>query len=315
MAIMQSAVESAASIFEKRFLKNAFLPVLLLPVAILAPWSLQGSRLNSLEDHLQHQSLAIKIIEVALYFGNAWFLAAILASQWRNVIRLFEGYPLMRLPWVGRACAKWYQAKAAGLESDPNQSPWLLYYNFPMDSGDFLPTRLGNVLCAAERYPYYRYGADSIVLWPRLYHILPRDFVDDVEEARASLEFLLVISLWCIAAGAGALILLVASHSSFVLMLFILVVSAIGSYAFYVSAIWAAVEYGEELRSGMELFRLQLLERMKLRPPKNLRQEQETWNYLLQFIGSNAADLEAPYVDPDPPHLVINLPDLGSLLA
>ena len=305
---MENVVASAASIFERRFLKNAFLPVLLLPVAVLAPWSLQGGRLDSLEAHFQHEGLGVRIIEVALYFGITWFIAAILASQWRNVIRLFEGYPLMRLPWVGQACAKWYHTRSEELESDP--SPWPLYYNFPMDSSDFLPTRLGNVLCAAERYPYYRYGADSIVLWPRLYHILPREFVDDVEEARASLEFLLVISLWFVVTGAGALVLLIASHSSFLLMLFILALATVGSYAFYISGIGAAIEYGEELRSGMELFRLQLLEWMKLPPPKNLGEEQDTWNRLLQFIGSNAADPAAPYVDPDPPHMVVNLPDL-----
>jgi hypothetical protein len=307
---MNSFLASANSIFERRFLKNAFLPVLILPVGIVGPWALQGHRLGALARMWQRQGIGIKFIETALYFMLTWFIAAIVASQWRNIIRLFEGYPLKKLSWVSKACERHYYARAEHLEERGDR--WTLYYAFPNSEEAFLPTRLGNVVSAAESYPFDRYGVNTIILWPRLYHLLPREFVDDVEDARATLEFLLVISLWFAVAGSGSLILLATSHAGFPLMLLILSIAASGCYGFYVSAIQAAMEYGEQMRSGIELYRHKLFESLKMPIPKNLAQERKSWERLLDLIGSNETDEKSRYIEPKPADIVVRLPDLFS---
>jgi hypothetical protein len=54
-----------------------------------------------------------------------------------------------------------------------------------------LPTRLGNILRAAEMYPYERYGMDGITLWSKLFKTLPKEFQEEIETAYDELLFLL----------------------------------------------------------------------------------------------------------------------------
>jgi len=45
--------------------------------------------------------------------------------------------------------------------------------NYPVDRDTLLPTRLGNLLRAAEEYPNIRYGLETFTVWPRLWMVLP----------------------------------------------------------------------------------------------------------------------------------------------
>ncbi|MGB9940487.1 hypothetical protein [Methanosarcina sp.] len=45
--------------------------------------------------------------------------------------------------------------------------------NYPIDRNNLLPTRLGNLLRAAEEYPTIRYGLETFTVWPRLWMVLP----------------------------------------------------------------------------------------------------------------------------------------------
>lgn len=62
--------------------------------------------------------------------------------------------------------------------------------DFPM-GGNFLPTRLGNILRAAERYPFDRYQIESLNLFPRLVQVFPKDFQNNLEESNNKFIFLL----------------------------------------------------------------------------------------------------------------------------
>lgn len=291
---MNDFLEQASGLLERRFLKNAFLPVLLLPLAIAAPAGFQNDRSAHLAAIWKNESATVQLLQLAVGLALVWFVAAILASQWRNIIRLFEGYPLMRVPWLGAACARWYwrrRQEVAGREDN-----WQLYYYFPTIEEDCLPTRLGNVLRAAERYPYSRYGADSIILWPRLSHVVERQVLDDVEDARALLEFLLVISLWFATAGLAGGSLVLGLGGSPVLAVAWSVGGILAAYLAYVSAIWSAVEYGEQLRTSMELFRLALFEQLRIDTPTNLQEEREAWSRLEDLVRDNLIeDLSKPY--------------------
>ncbi len=66
----------------------------------------------------------------------------------------------------------------------------------PNTSTDLMPTRLGNLLRAAERKPLEKYGLDAIVCWSRLWMLLPDAVKKDLQEARADLNTAARAWLW-----------------------------------------------------------------------------------------------------------------------
>ena len=67
---------------------------------------------------------------------------------------------------------------------------------FPAKSHDVLPTTLGNILRTAETRPKYRYGLDAVLLWPRLWLLLPKDVQEDLSGARQQLDKMIEVWTW-----------------------------------------------------------------------------------------------------------------------
>jgi hypothetical protein len=59
-----------------------------------------------------------------------------------------------------------------------------------------MPTRLGNLLRAAERKPLEKYGLDAIICWSRLWMLLPDAVKKDLQESRADLNNAARVWLW-----------------------------------------------------------------------------------------------------------------------
>ncbi|MDT0168454.1 hypothetical protein [Pseudarthrobacter sp. BRE9] len=71
----------------------------------------------------------------------------------------------------------------------------------PVLDGELLPTRLGNILRAAETRPNHRYGLDAVVIWPRLWLVLPDLVRSELTGSRAALDASVSVVVW----GAGFL--------------------------------------------------------------------------------------------------------------
>jgi hypothetical protein len=282
---MSDFLSQAVSILEQRFLKNAFLPVLLFFPAIFMPTLIPGGRLTDFIGRWDSQSATLKIVEVAGYLAIVWFVAAIVASQWRNIVRLYEGYPFAKWPLFYRLGTEWHRKQLAELQQGHQTvgSRFFNYWAYP-EEDDVLPTRLGNVLRAAEMYSLYRYRADEILLWPRIYHILPRELLRDIDDARATLEFLLVVSLWCVGFAIGNVIVALLANGPLGLAAGIFAGGLVFAYLAYVSAIPAAAEYGAYIRTAFEAYRFDLLAQLRVPTPVNLADERRRWSALCAFI-------------------------------
>lgn len=281
---MLSIVDRATSVLERRFLKNAFLPVLLFFPALLAPFLIWSGTLQDRVAAWEVQSIGVKALEMATYLAGTWFLAAIVASQWRNIIRLFEGYPLAAVAPLDRLGRDWHDrrrvlVRAGQLRGTP-------YYEYPHLSDRVLPTRLGNRLLAAERGAFELYGADGIFLWPRMIHVIPREVVQDVEDTRATLEFLLVVALWLALFGVGNLGILTFAGAPAALLTACFLGGIVGAWSVYRSALPAAMEYGEQLRTAIEVYRHDLLARLKLGMPEDVDAEKELWLSHREYVFS-----------------------------
>ena len=66
----------------------------------------------------------------------------------------------------------------------------------PRDLEDIQPTALGDILRAAETRPYQRYGLEPVLLWPRLWLLLPEGVQEEISAARQRLDRLAESWAW-----------------------------------------------------------------------------------------------------------------------
>jgi hypothetical protein len=164
------------------------------------------------------------------------------------------------------------------------------YLAFPPEPAPVLPTRLGNALRAAESYPgdQGRWGLDAVFWWPRLYLIMPDSARDQVDNARASLDQLVVLTMLSAAFGVLSLALSCAG-----LNLAVGLCCAAGALLLsrfsYLAAVTAAGVFGELVRSSYDLFRGDLLGKLGWPMPPTLPAERQLWTALTQQLYRRAA--------------------------
>jgi hypothetical protein len=154
---------------------------------------------------------------------------------------------------------------------------------FPNDETDFLPTRLGNLLRAAERRSYDRYGLDAIVCWPRLWLILPENTKKELQEVRTQLNNGVRIFTWSI------LFLGWSYWSLWVLP--VAIVSAIFAYCWILDT---AEIYGDLLESAFDLHRIALYQSLRFPLPKTPQEEHEIGLQVTEYLfrGTRPSALE-----------------------
>lgn len=93
------SLRDLADVFSRRFVLNALLPTLVFAtvctsVIVSTPWSL-----TSASAWWGRLDLLTRLIVIVGYLAGVFFLAAATASQWRGIVRLYEGYPIS---WLAR---------------------------------------------------------------------------------------------------------------------------------------------------------------------------------------------------------------------
>lgn len=230
---------------------------------------------------------AIAVIVVASLLYNFQYL----------IIRLFEGYWPRWLNWLRNLRTGFYKKRwecleaLAGAASTPQEAneiraEQLAFYPPPNHLDKMMPTRLGNILRAAEIYPYERYGIDAVVIWPRLRPLLKPETMALLEDRKMTMAFMLSVTLlsalfslvWC-----PALALSTNRWDIFLLC-------ALGwplAWLCYRGAVQSAVAYGEQLQATFDLHRHDLLKALNRPLPADAEAERKEWLRLTRFFYRN----------------------------
>jgi hypothetical protein len=310
--------------FDRRFLLSAFFPVLAF-AALSLGMSLALWGVETLVKLWQAQPVELQVLASVGALGSILFIAYLFHVFQTGLTRLYEGYwdrmPL--LGWWGRVRRFFYQSvwdylegeierlaiKIDELESNvPNgemvaqrkerkrkagelrdqlgtlERQWFLF--LPSERASVMPTRLGNILRASEFYPLKRYNLDSVVSWPRLQSLLPKEFAEGLRDAKANLDLLLVVTTLAGIFALGwelGLGIFTARWDLFLL-------ASLGwllALAGYFAALQAARSYGELIKAAFDLHRWELLKALHLKLPESYQEERKLWEDVSELLYRN----------------------------
>jgi hypothetical protein len=151
-----------------------------------------------------------------------------------------------------------------------------------------MPTKLGNILRAAETKPLQKYGLDGVILWPRLWFVLPDLARKELIEARKRIDASTQLWLW------GVLFWLWAPFLAvwfWVPIVFGLIVAV---YA-YSNMIQAARIYAELFDSIFDLYRRRVYDAIGWPGPKNPKEEWDEGKKLTQYLLRGSREEEPTF--------------------
>jgi hypothetical protein len=283
--MFSSFFEKASSYFDQRFILTFWLPSLLFWVALLILilcWS-GGAIPLSL---WQQQPLEIQALCIILTLAWITLFARFLSAQIGGFMRFYEGYwkslPFFR--WLASKRESYYTEKLQSLDAGNDQDYERIYFYFPPKTRtpEIMPTRLGNIIKNSEIYPDVRYKINAVLIWPRLYSVLPESLIQNIGAAKAELDMMLVFSILGIAfAIFGGLI------SIFLLPFYFAPLCIWGgcliSWISYQGAINSALPYAQLIKTAFDLHRSTLLKALGLAEPASLEEEEKRWLAIRQL--------------------------------
>lgn len=286
--MFSSVLKEVTGVLDRHFLMNAFFPSLVFWALLSGVWVIEHGDVAGTVQSWDAQGDAIKALQVVGLVAWIMFSASVLASQWNAILRVYEGYwdyPLLgRLGHLGR---RWHQSRLANLAADNHYEAIYLGYPLPTQPDAVMPTRLGNILRNAELYPADRYGANAVLIWPRLYNLFPERFIETIAGARSGLDFLLVVSslsaLFALMTG----VYLIWAGAEWWFFLVCFWGGAAVAWVAYQGALGNAFLYAQQIKAAFDLYRNDLLKQMRLNLPDNSTAEPTRWAEVTEFLYGN----------------------------
>jgi hypothetical protein len=273
-------LDRVSSLFDRRFILKAVLPVLLIGCGAVALTLVATGRAGAAVAYWERLGAAERVLLILALLATVWFAAGLLGSQLRRVTQFYEGYPLQRIPLLGgltNGLVEYHLRRRDRWREDPKRADDVFYAYPQGDRSDFLPSALGNTLRAAEYYGKYRYDIPITFFWPRLFYLAPEQFRRDIEEYRTSYEWLLGVSFMTMLATVSVGLVELAAGSAWWLFLVTVGGGSLVSLAAYRAAVAAAEEFGAQLRAGVDLYRIEVLTALRWEAPGTLDEEKAMW--------------------------------------
>lgn len=123
--VLAQAAKSSVTFLERRYVLNALVPTFIFQLTMITvvgatELKLAGVTMGDVRSAWRDLQYSGQLF-LALCFIATWLLvSSFVANQWRNIVRLFEGYPLLRLY---RICEQSRNELEGAAESHPSPQP------------------------------------------------------------------------------------------------------------------------------------------------------------------------------------------------
>ena len=192
-----------------------------------------------------------------------------------------------------RATSSWPRRRA--LEERVQVAEDAVRTRFP-EEDRLLPTSLGNVLRSAEDRLGLRYGIDTVVIWPRLFRLLPDAVAKDIDDEMTQLDVSVRLAVTWFFTALGAISILVATDRAALAVNWewwtvptgLVLLSCLS----YRGAIESALAHGSDIEVGLDLYRGRVTDAMRLPDPARLSEERSQFGALGYLFTSYSADDE-----------------------
>ncbi|MFF4575677.1 hypothetical protein [Streptomyces sp. NPDC001410] len=152
-----------------------------------------------------------------------------------------------------------------------------------------MPSRLGEILRAAERRPYDKYGLDGVICWYSLWLLLPAETKTALVQARVAVDNSVRLWLW------GALFIVWTPWTWWAVGLAVVV----PTLAYYVGILGAARLFGDLTGSAFDLYRFRLYNALHLPRPTSPAEERRTAGpRVTSLLWGGLDEPDLSYTDP-----------------
>lgn len=184
-----------------------------------------------------------------------------------------------------------WRSLLAGLRSHHGRYLRELSEDYPDSKSLILPTHLGNVIRSFEYYSSREYGIDSIVMWPRMVAIIPKEYAVVMDDAKTTFDFMLNCSLLSFVLALSMLLTgmfyphQLAGWDQVRYWILEIVVFASLSYFFYRLSINRVGAWGNFVKGTFDLFRSDLLKKLGYeQKPAGRLEERKLWGEISRQI-------------------------------
>lgn len=284
---MGGLIDGAAAFLDRRQLTSvwipltAFLAALATVAAAGAGWGATLTWWNGLGGETRIL-VVLGLVLVTVLAGQ------LLAVARPGLVRCYAGHwPDLRMlrPLRSALLARHLAAQRARSAENPE-----VFLTYPRTARRTLPTRLGNVLRAAEEHGD-RYGLNAMTVWPRLYTVLPDPFLASFAQAATALQTGVMVSFlgaaFTVAGGALAVVVLPGAGAACCVW-----GGALVAVLGYRGAVRAARPYAQLIRAAFDVHRFLLIEAMRLGLPADPAQEHAQWEQLAKLWYRGAPDCD-----------------------
>jgi hypothetical protein len=158
----------------------------------------------------------------------------------------------------------------------------------PPRGGLGMPTKLGDILRAAEYRPYSKYGLDAVICWYALWLLLPVEVKTELVQARTTLDNAARGWLW------GALFLVWTPWTWWAIPVGVL----IPALTYYVGILGAADLFGELMVTAYDLHRFKLYDSLHLpRPTSPVLEREQDGPRVTDFLWGGLDEPGLTYVE------------------